>query len=173
MAVGGALYAYVVGGICGIITTLDPIKLEFQNVVDDLNGFMHEHKLPRDLQVRLRTFFFESQQLMRDKAHANTVRMLPPSLCNEVMALTSVQLLNRIELFRLCAAEERQALMVQLSLAMQSKAYTSGDCLFRLGQRADKMCILQRGVCVKVGMWVGVGVGVGVGGVWGMGRGCV
>jgi hypothetical protein len=111
---------------------------------------MKENKLPKDLQVRLRTYFFESQRLLRDRAHNKTVKMLPPALCHEVMALTSVRWMSKIALFRLCPEDEREPIMVQLSLAMQCRAYTAGDCLFRVGQLADKMVIIQKGVCVKV-----------------------
>jgi hypothetical protein len=40
MVFGGAVYAYVIGSICGVISKMDPATAEFRTTLDELNLYM-------------------------------------------------------------------------------------------------------------------------------------
>ena len=53
MVLGSCVWAYVIGSACGILATLDPASTEYMNVMDELNYFARDQRMPRELTVRL------------------------------------------------------------------------------------------------------------------------
>merc|ERR1719210_1154627 len=61
----GLIWAYVIGSICGIISAMDPLMLQYQQNMDLLNIMMQDNNLPEDMRRRLRLYFQESRNLQR------------------------------------------------------------------------------------------------------------
>ncbi len=57
MLLGASVYAYVIGNICGIVASMDEATAEFHQNMNQLNEYMEEYKLPKDLRYRLREYF--------------------------------------------------------------------------------------------------------------------
>ena len=55
--VGGAVYAYLLGSVCSIITNMDESSNTFFRQMDELNRFMKEKNVTSDLRMKLRDFF--------------------------------------------------------------------------------------------------------------------
>lgn len=81
---GGSIYAYVVGAICSIVTNMDVASTVYYQALDDLNRYMHELRLPTDLQIRLREYFQHCQQLHRNKHYQGLLLQMSPTLRGEV-----------------------------------------------------------------------------------------
>ena len=43
MLIGSMVWAWVIGSLCGILATLNPLGLAFQNLMDELNLFMRDN----------------------------------------------------------------------------------------------------------------------------------
>ena len=58
MCIGGAVYAYIVGAITGIVSTMDEATAKFQVTMDTLNAYCRENKIPPLLKRRLLDYFY-------------------------------------------------------------------------------------------------------------------
>jgi len=83
-AVGSSVWAYVIGGVCGILSSMDPHTVQFQQSMDDLNVMMHLNRLPGELRRRLRTYLHENRNLQQRKSGHQIVDLLSPTLKSEV-----------------------------------------------------------------------------------------
>ena len=48
---GSAVWAYVISSGCGIIATLDPNGVQYRHMMDELNYFAKDKRLPREMTV--------------------------------------------------------------------------------------------------------------------------
>ena len=65
LLIGSSVWAYVIGSACGIIATLDPSRIEYRQTLDELNHFCREQCLPKELSVKLRSYFRNTIHLIR------------------------------------------------------------------------------------------------------------
>lgn len=113
MLLGGSIYAYVIGAVCGIVSSMDeattacvarcrhplsswftpltPLVLprvllhtRYHKTMDELNIFMVENKLPVELRVRLREYFQHCRQLQRAQHYQDLLVHMSPMLRGEV-----------------------------------------------------------------------------------------
>ena len=61
------MYAYMVGGVCNIITGMDPPATEYLVTLDLLNQFAADAKLPQALRERLRDYFSHVRPRFRER----------------------------------------------------------------------------------------------------------
>ena len=63
MLISSAVWAYVIGTIAGICATLNPNLVQYRNTMDNLNYFMKERKLPREIRLTLREYFTNAREV--------------------------------------------------------------------------------------------------------------
>jgi len=85
MALGGGVWAYVVGNVCGMVTALDKHRISYENKMNDVNVICYERRLPKGLQSRVRKFYHQSQEFLRMKQYHDTIGELSQALKGEVM----------------------------------------------------------------------------------------
>ena len=56
MMVAGAVYAYVIGGICEALSNEDPASKQFREAMDMLNGFFRKQAVPEELRQKCHTY---------------------------------------------------------------------------------------------------------------------
>ena len=69
MMLGSAVWAYVVANGVSILSTLNPHKVHYRNQMDQLNFFADDKKLPKEMLVRLRDFFGQTQHVHRQSRY--------------------------------------------------------------------------------------------------------
>ena len=69
LLIGSSVWAYAIGSVCGIITTLDPASIEYRQTMDELNFFMRDQSLPNELRVDLRSYFRNTLYQIRAKKY--------------------------------------------------------------------------------------------------------
>ena len=67
MLVGGSIYAYMIGAICGLLAVADPATVEFQNRSDLLNEYISENHIQGASKMRLRSYFLQCKYSIRMK----------------------------------------------------------------------------------------------------------
>lgn len=71
---GGLTWAYVIGSICGIISSSDPVRVAFEQSMDALNRMMSEQNINQTLRMKLREYLREQKYhnlLLRAREVAN------------------------------------------------------------------------------------------------------
>jgi hypothetical protein len=56
MMIAGAVYAYVIGGICEALSNEDPASKQFREAMDMLNGFFRKQAVPEELRQKCHTY---------------------------------------------------------------------------------------------------------------------
>ena len=92
MFVGGFMWAYIIGAVTAVITTIDIKKIEHQQLYDQINSMLVDMSIERTTAARVRSFLFQSEQMERRDGYSELVEFLSPELqgvmCEEMCERT-------------------------------------------------------------------------------------
>jgi len=145
MAIGGGVWAYIVGSVCSIVFTLDKHRHTFENLMNDVNVICKERHLPKDLQERIRDFFRHARDFMRMKEYHETVHELSPALKGEVIKCMYGSHFRRVWYFDV--VDEYTALLLVENLI--PKMYARDEWIEASVDRCRALVFLRSGVCVR------------------------
>ena len=77
----GCVYAYAIGSICGILSTMDPASTEFRNTKDLVKTWASEIDMAPELKMAMLEYLDESRLLIRQRCGPPRARARsrPPS----------------------------------------------------------------------------------------------
>ncbi|KDO19883.1 hypothetical protein SPRG_14726 [Saprolegnia parasitica CBS 223.65] len=156
MVLGGGTYAYVVGGVCRILSAMDAATSEFHQTIDTLNEFCRHNRLPSDLSSRLRDFFFSSRSLLREKKNRDLLLAMSPGLRGEV-ALYNNQWISKIDFFSCSDDRERSQFITALAMVLRPECFPPSEAVIREGEYNTKMYLVERGFATRGKVMVGAG----------------
>ena len=55
MMLAGTIWVYIVGAVCGIVSTMNPATTTYHQMLDDLNSYLSDIKFPKEKGVLIRT----------------------------------------------------------------------------------------------------------------------
>jgi len=96
MLVGASAYAYAVGNIFSIISSMDNVKNEHKVTLDSLNDFMEHQHLSQELRIRVRRLFLFSLQQHRHMRYKELLSFLSPGLRHEASHLVYHEFLEQV-----------------------------------------------------------------------------
>ena len=99
MLISTGVFAYVVGSICGIVSNMDRKNNEFHELIDELNKFMTEARLPPLLMTRLRDYFKYRHRTSSMESMGKLLDFMSPQLRGEVALHVTGNWLNKVPLF--------------------------------------------------------------------------
>lgn len=146
----GLIWAYVIGSICGIISAMDPLLLQYQQNMDLLNIMMADNNLPEDMRRRLRLYFQESRNLQRKVNQQTVVASLSPGLQGELAMKITHDWLQRVWYFDVLEAEP----IIEISKRLKPMIFASQEYL-SLNNNSRTLFILVRGVVARSGVILG------------------
>lgn len=71
MLIVGYIWAYIVGSIVSLLSSIDPHTVEFKQQIDELNEMVSHRNLPKNLQFRLRSYMHGSRTVTRKRHQRN------------------------------------------------------------------------------------------------------
>jgi potassium voltage-gated channel Eag-related subfamily H protein 7 len=151
MGIGAGVYAYLVGGICGILANRDPVTTEFHQTVDNLNNFMDEYDIPQAMKHKLRAFCFGTKQLFRARVHEGVLGTLSPQLRCDVICYVNEPWISKVALFNCLPPDERRLFLTECVVNMTTSAYALDEYVIRKADPVSNMYIVKEGMCCKVG----------------------
>lgn len=146
-ALSGQIWAYVIGSVCGIISSLDPQTLRFQTNMDALNIMMADHRIPTEMRRRLRTYFYESKHVQRQRSQGAVVEALSPGLQGELTLTMTHEWLGKVWYLQ---GIETEAL-IQISRNLSVMVFSPGEQV-AFGRT---LFIVARGVVARGGAILG------------------
>mmetsp|Transcript_16084 Transcript_16084/g.29351 ORF Transcript_16084/g.29351 Transcript_16084/m.29351 type:complete len:952 (-) Transcript_16084:3-2858(-) len=81
---GSGFWAYIIGNVCGIMSTLDVEGIEHNQIMDALNMFVADRGFDHKLCRRLRAYLHNSKDLAKANRYTHIVERLSPQLQGEV-----------------------------------------------------------------------------------------
>lgn len=153
MIICGAIYAYAIGSICGLITNTDEATQEFNKNSDLLNAYCSEHHLDGNLTIRLREFFRNCKPFYRNEHYRDLLSMMSPTLQGEVIAHTFADTWREVPFFQLGSGfdqqHEQKEFLTRICLAMTAQITGPKEVVFSKGERMRGMYVIQAGVAFK------------------------
>ncbi|KAK3238061.1 hypothetical protein CYMTET_51902 [Cymbomonas tetramitiformis] len=147
MLTGASLYAYIVGGVCGIVATMDADTTEFYQRMDGLNAFMQEKRLPPVLRARLRDYFRYRRHNRTIQDQHSLLEEMSPLLRCDVASHAHARWMAKIHFFRGSSKEFKS----EVALALKNETFTPNEYVFREDDLADRMFIVEKGVVAAKG----------------------
>lgn len=142
MLVGSSIWAYIVGSICGVVSSLDAQTLQFRRTMDELNYFMKDEHLPKEMRQRLREYFHQRRALTKALSYQNLLVQMSPSLRQEVAFHINRRWLRHVTWFQRASKDFVSAVAVHLVPAV----YAPKELV-----HGDEFSIVVRGVAAKEG----------------------
>lgn len=78
-----AAWAYVIGSVCTIVSTLQPHEIFFKRTMDDLNWVMADREMPAELCTTLRAYFHEAREMHKQSVEEAVISQMSPMLQGE------------------------------------------------------------------------------------------
>lgn len=143
MAMMAAMWAVVIGQMCGVLATLLPHDVAFKRTMDDLNWMMRDRHMSKSLRSKLRRYFWESRSLNRLKEQRTIIARMSPMLQGVVAKQLSDQWLSKVPYLQSLDQET----LVAVARKLTPMLFAPNEAIEQ--QRA--LFVVRRGVCMHGG----------------------
>ena len=159
MAVGGFIYAYIVGAVCGIVATMDEATAKFQQRMDALQQYMKENRIPKGLRFRLREYFYHTRDNQRALFYNELLTLMTPTLRGEVAVLSNGDWVKRVPFFFPDNAEDNEltSFITDVTMRLSISSFAPEELVITQGDRGHQMYIIRKGVVGSNGRIMGGG----------------
>ncbi|KAJ1458030.1 hypothetical protein M885DRAFT_481006 [Pelagophyceae sp. CCMP2097] len=142
----GSMYAYVIGMICGVVTTMDPATTEFRATADLLNQYITELGVDCDTAEKARRYFAHTEPHFRASYYRKLLKTLSPELRGHFAQHICGVWIHNVYFFNCHDLNERALFVTSVALALDVQSFNPAECVSRAGDRADAMYIVRRGI---------------------------
>jgi hypothetical protein len=149
MLMGGGLYAFMVGSVQTILSSMDEAKQQFDADSDNLNLFMASVRLPHNLRVDIREFFDQTLQVHRERYYRDILRKLSPMLRKRVAAHCHMTWVTAVPFFSCSDPEELSEFAASIAVRLRTEAFAPLEFILRPGYINRRLFIIQRGLAVR------------------------
>lgn len=142
---GSICWAFILSSLLDLISNLDPHRINFENVLDELNHMMKTHGLPEALRHAVRTYFFECEELWKLQARSTVVEKMSPALQGQTTLALCRQWVDKVPYFHeiLQRSEEFPssiAFIIEVSQVLVQKIYPRREAIMEVA-----FYIIQKG----------------------------
>lgn len=143
--VGAAMFAFVVGGMLGLVMQVDPVARARREERTALDGYLDEQEAPRALH-RITRRAFEHVQLRRSAfAEAQMLEEMPDTLRAEAAQFAFREVTATVPILAVAEAAF-PGIMAVLGPMLSFVRVEEGDRVFVAGRSADTVYFVQHGV---------------------------
>ena len=146
MALGAAMYGYIIGNVASLVSNLDVIRAGHLRRVETANHFMRDRQIPRDLQAQVRDYY---NYVWDSRVGQETAILdeLPKPLHVEIALHTHRNILERVPLFE-GAGED---FFRDLVLYLKPQVLLPGQRLMRRGEVGSELYFIEEGAVEVLG----------------------
>ncbi|CAK0874979.1 unnamed protein product, partial [Prorocentrum cordatum] len=154
MLVMASLWAYTIGAMCSVVSTMRPHENIFRQNMDAFNEFMDDFNMPVEMRKKLRRFFYESKDIMRQRVEKATIMQLSPALQGEVLYYLHHDWLEKVWYFRGPGGDGElrgvggvdHAFIIEAARCLELKLHGPKEVV----GRERTLFIVRRGICVRM-----------------------
>lgn len=138
---GALMWTQVLATFCDIATNADPAKIEYRQLLDDVNRFCKQEKLPLELRRRLRQYFQQRRHILKARSTASVIFKMSSSLQQEVTMLVHYHWLRHLWFLK----GSEPACLVAVALGTEGRVFAPSEV-----PDIETMYIIHKG-CVLFG----------------------
>ncbi len=141
MLLGASMYAFIIGNVASLLSTLDSAKTHYWNKVESISEYLRYRQVPKSKIKKLRDYYeyiwFRHRGLKGDQILDNLSSPLRLEILQEMMR----DLLANISLFKHCSNSLRDVLL----LALQQRTYGPGNFVVKEGEVGREIFFVSQG----------------------------
>jgi hypothetical protein len=144
MMLMAGLWAYIIGAVCSVVATMHPHELSFRSNMDSLNEFMDDYNMTHDMRRKMRNYFYESKDIMRQRVERDTIEQLSSHLQGQVLYFLHIPWISKIWYFR--GLMDNDAFITETSRSLEVKLYAPSEGV----TQERTLFIVRRGICIRL-----------------------
>lgn len=149
MTIMAGTWAYTIGAVCGIVSTLQPHDVNFKQMMDDLNSMMESSGMPYEIRKKLRRYFHESRELSRKRHERKVMDHMTPMLQGEVALFLYQDYLKKVPYINNLGNDA----LIHAARRLTVNMYVPGEDI-----REDRaLVIVKSGICSRRGKILSAG----------------
>jgi hypothetical protein len=111
---GASMYAFIIGNIASLLSSLDSAKTSFWNRVETVNQYLRSRRVSTELNEQVRSYYEYIWTRFRGMNERNLLVDLPAPIRLDIFLQLTRELIDRVPLFRHCTPALRNALLMAL-----------------------------------------------------------
>ncbi|MDJ0961095.1 MAG: cyclic nucleotide-binding domain-containing protein [Acidimicrobiia bacterium] len=146
MALGAAMYGYIIGNVASLLANLDVNRARHLGRLEAVNNFMRDRQVPRDLQAQVRDYYnylWESRMV----EETEMLEGLPTPLRVEIALHINQAILQKVPLFE--RADE--TFLRELVLHFTPTVGVPGESIVQRGEIGHRIYFINRGTVEVLG----------------------
>jgi len=141
MIIGAFMYAFIIGNIASLISSLDIQKASYWSKIDSIKLYLRYRGVPADLNERVRNYYEYRWANHRGLEEQKIFNDLPDPLRLEVMMQLVKGLLDKVPLFKYSSENLKNVLL----LALKAKTFDPNSLIVRSGETAKEIFFISKG----------------------------
>jgi len=146
MIIGAFMYAFIIGNIASLISTLDVQKATYWSKIDAIKLYLRYRGVPSEVNDRVRNYYEYRWANHRGLEEQNIFNDLPDPLRLEVMMQLTKGLLDKVPLFKYSSENLKNVLL----LALKAKTFDPNSLIVRSGETAKEIFFISKGNMVII-----------------------
>jgi hypothetical protein len=146
MMLAGAVYAYVIGGICEALSNEDPASKQFRESMDMLNGFFRKQTVPEPLRQRCHAFMEVYFQKIQDSVYNRVLQLFPQQLQQDLAVTMMTTMVQDAQVLKWAGRNEETFFKKELALHFQCDVYPMQESIFKQGDVSTSMYVVCKGL---------------------------
>ena len=141
MIIGAFMYAFIIGNIASLISTLDIQKATYWSKTDSIKLYLRNRKVPDKINERVSNYYEYRWAHHRGLEEQKIFNDLPEPLRLELMIQLTKDLLEKVPLFKYSSENLKNVLL----LALKAKTYDPNSLIVRSGGMAKEIFFISKG----------------------------
>jgi len=160
MLISGCVYAYIIGGICGIFASMNQEVSDFQMTLDSLNSLLFDNrtdlmgnanKEPMDPELKgeLKAYFRDCEELHKVKYNNEVLAMMSPKLQKQFTVACYGHWLKAMPFIKPVGEEDVSLafdFVAELVLKMTQVYFPAAEQVLYIGEEANCMYVIRKGL---------------------------
>jgi len=153
MFIGGVIFAFALGEICGAVQSLGKKQAEYHQCIDDFNNFADEVKLPNEMSKRVREYFKHkyNNNTLSETGVTDILDQFTDQLKMEIALYIHTDWIKSVPFFMGCPEE----FVVNLAVSMKIRTFTPREAIYSPGDEANEFYIVKKGMAASKGVIYG------------------
>ncbi|KAF6323185.1 cyclic nucleotide gated channel subunit beta 3 [Rhinolophus ferrumequinum] len=138
---GVFVFSTLIGQMRDVIGAATANQNNFRVCMDHTIAYMNTYSVPKNLQIRVRTWYQYTWDSQRMLDECNRLEALPPAMQLALAVDMTFSIISKVDLFKGCDTQ----MLYDMLLRLKSTVYLPGDIVCKKGEIGKEMYIVKEG----------------------------
>jgi hypothetical protein len=142
MLLGASMYAFIIGNIASLFSSIDSARASFWNRIEALNQYLRSRQVPSVVNKQVRNYYEYLWARHRGVREDALFDDLPVSFRLDILQHLTRDLLEKVPLFKYCSATLKNVLL----MALKPQTYPPDGYIVREGEVGEEIYFIGEGI---------------------------